>query len=62
MKLNVSMLTFVFFSTSQGRNSVYIPTMVLFMASNFLCAFAPNYSTLMAGRFLSGFWGSPALA
>lgn len=56
------MLTFVFFSTSQGRNSVYIPTMVLFMASNFLCAFAPNYSTLMAGRFLSGFWGSPALA
>lgn len=51
-----------FLSPIQGRNYVYIATMLLFLASNILGAFAPNYSTLMAGRFLSGFFGSPALA
>lgn len=52
----------VLFFDSQGRNSVYVPTLVLFVASNFLAAFAPNYGSLMAGRFWSGFFGSPSLA
>ncbi|CEH15521.1 benomyl methotrexate resistance protein [Ceraceosorus bombacis] len=45
-----------------GRNRLYIPTHILLVASNFLAAFAPNYSTLMAARFMAGFFGSPALA
>lgn len=45
-----------------GRNWTYIPSMMVFVLFNIGAADAPNYSTLMAFRFLTGFFGSPALA
>ncbi|CBQ69314.1 related to FLR1-Putative H+ antiporter involved in multidrug resistance [Sporisorium reilianum SRZ2] len=45
-----------------GRNWTYIPSMIVFVLLNVGAALAPNYSTLMAMRFWTGFFGSPALA
>lgn len=45
-----------------GRNWTYIPSMMIFVLFNVGAADAPNYSTLMAFRFFTGFFGSPALA
>ncbi|TKY85602.1 hypothetical protein EX895_005764 [Sporisorium graminicola] len=45
-----------------GRNWTYIPSMIIFVIFNMIAALSPNYSTLMAMRFWTGFLGSPALA
>ncbi|GAC71391.1 synaptic vesicle transporter SVOP and related transporters [Moesziomyces antarcticus T-34] len=45
-----------------GRNWTYIPSMIVFIILNIVASVAPNYSTLMAMRFWTGFFGSPALA
>lgn len=45
-----------------GRNPIYISTLAAFIVLNVPVALAPNYSTLMAFRFLTGFVGSPVLA
>ncbi|CDR88988.1 related to FLR1-Putative H+ antiporter involved in multidrug resistance [Sporisorium scitamineum] len=45
-----------------GRNWTYIPSMIVFVIFNIVASLAPNYSTLMAMRFWTGFFGSPALA
>ncbi|SPO24075.1 related to FLR1 - Putative H+ antiporter involved in multidrug resistance [Ustilago trichophora] len=45
-----------------GRNWTYIPSMVVFVIFNVVASIAPNYNTLMAMRFWTGFFGSPALA
>ncbi|KAJ1025949.1 hypothetical protein NDA16_002575 [Ustilago loliicola] len=45
-----------------GRNWTYIPSMIVFVIFNIVASVAPNYSTLMAMRFWTGFFGSPALA
>ncbi|PWN46852.1 MFS general substrate transporter [Violaceomyces palustris] len=45
-----------------GRNGVYFPALLLFVLFNVGAARAPDYSTLMAMRFLTGFVGSPALS
>ena len=45
-----------------GRNPVYIATLTVFVALQVPTALAGNLGTLLAFRFLSGFFGSPALA
>ncbi|GKZ27878.1 hypothetical protein AbraIFM66951_005476 [Aspergillus brasiliensis] len=45
-----------------GRNSVYIATLIVFVALQVPVALAGNLGTLLAFRFLTGFFGSPALA
>lgn len=45
-----------------GRNWTYIPSMAIFVIFNVVASLAPNYNTLMAMRFWTGFFGSPALA
>ena len=45
-----------------GRNPVYIATLTVFVALQVPTALAGNLGTLLAFRFLTGFFGSPALA
>ncbi|RJE17884.1 resistance protein [Aspergillus sclerotialis] len=45
-----------------GRNPVYIATLAVFVALQVPTVLAGNLGTLLAFRFLSGFFGSPALA
>lgn len=45
-----------------GRNPVYIATLVVFVALQVPTALAGNFGTLLAFRFLTGLFGSPALA
>lgn len=45
-----------------GRNPTYVATLGVFVVLQFPTAWAPNKETLMAMRFLSGFFASPALA
>jgi DHA1 family multidrug resistance protein-like MFS transporter len=45
-----------------GRNPVYILTLAVFVALQVPVALAGNLGTLLAFRFLTGFFGSPALA
>ncbi|KAL1851310.1 GTPase-activating protein [Diaporthe australafricana] len=45
-----------------GRTSIYIVTLVVFVALQVPTALSTNISTLLALRFLAGFAGSPALA
>lgn len=47
---------------SFGRLNVYMITLALFAVLQIPTALAPNYSTLMAMRFLAGFVCSPALS
>ncbi|KAF7978666.1 hypothetical protein HWV62_45194 [Athelia sp. TMB] len=47
---------------SIGRNPVYIGGLAAFLLFNTAIIEAPNSSTVLAFRFLSGFVGSPALA
>ena len=44
-----------------GRNPVYISTLIVFVALQVPTALAGNLGTLLAFRFLTGFFGSPAL-
>jgi MFS transporter, DHA1 family, multidrug resistance protein len=57
----------MFFSPLQelpilGRNPVYIGTLFIFILFQLPIAIAKNFSTVLAFRFLTGFFGSPALA
>jgi len=45
-----------------GRTMVYLPTHLAFILLNFGVIYAPNISTILAFRFLTGFFGSPVLA
>lgn len=45
-----------------GRNPVYIATLAVFVALQVPTALAGNLGTLLAFRFLTGLFGSPALA
>lgn len=45
-----------------GRNPVYIGTLVVFVAFQPVIIYANNIHMLLAFRFLTGFFGSPALA
>lgn len=47
---------------SFGRLNVYMISLFIFMILQIPTALAPNYSTLMAMRFLAGFVCSPALS
>ena len=41
-----------------GRRWVFYFTFLLYLAFNFLCAFAPNFGALLVGRFLTGTFAS----
>jgi len=45
-----------------GRLPVYVGTLVVFVAVQFPAIYADNIHTLLAMRFLAGFFGAPALA
>jgi DHA1 family multidrug resistance protein-like MFS transporter len=45
-----------------GRNPVYIGTLFIFVLFQLPIVLAKNFSTVLAFRFLTGFFGSPALA
>lgn len=45
-----------------GRNPIYILTLIVFVAFQVPTALAKNFGMLLAFRFLTGFFGSPALA
>lgn len=45
-----------------GRRWVFYITFSLYIIFNFLCAFAPNFGSLLVGRFLSGTFVSSALS
>jgi MFS transporter, DHA1 family, multidrug resistance protein len=45
-----------------GRNPVYIGGLFIFVLFQLPIAVAKNFSTILAFRFLTGFFGSPALA
>jgi DHA1 family multidrug resistance protein-like MFS transporter len=41
---------------------VFYFTFLLYLAFNFLCAFAPNFAALLVGRFLTGTFASSTLS
>jgi MFS family permease len=45
-----------------GRNPVYIGSLFIFVLFQLPIVIAKNFSTVLAFRFLTGFFGSPALA
>jgi len=45
-----------------GRNPVYIGSLFIFVLFQLPIVLAKNFSTILAFRFLTGFFGSPALA
>ena len=45
-----------------GRNPIYIVTLTVFVFLQFAVIYAKNFGMLLAFRFLTGFFGSPALA
>ncbi len=47
---------------SLGRNPVYIISLFLYLCFTLGSALANNMATMLVMRFLSGFFGSPALA
>lgn len=47
---------------SIGRNPVYIGTLFAFVILQFPIIYAPNFATILAFRFITGFVGSPVLA
>ncbi|KAI9369009.1 major facilitator superfamily domain-containing protein [Aspergillus egyptiacus] len=47
-------LVFAPFSEFYGRRWIFLITFALYIAFNFLCAFAPNFGSLLVGRFLTG--------
>ncbi|GKT47072.1 caffeine resistance protein 5 [Colletotrichum spaethianum] len=44
-----------------GRNSIYIPTLVIFILAQIPTALATNIGMLLGFRFVAGFFGSPIL-
>ncbi|KAI4130313.1 MAG: hypothetical protein LQ347_003435 [Umbilicaria vellea] len=45
-----------------GRNPLYLGTLFVFVILQLPVALAPNFATLLAFRFITGFFGSPVLA
>ena len=50
------------FSEFYGRRWLFYLTFTLYLAFNFLCAFANNFAALLVGRFLTGTFASCALS
>lgn len=44
-----------------GRNSVYIPALIIFTLAQIPTALATNFGMLLGFRFVAGFFGSPIL-
>lgn len=55
-------LFFAPLSEFYGRRYIFYITFTLYLAFNFLCAFAPNFAALLIGRFLTGTFASSALS
>lgn len=55
-------LVFAPLSEFYGRRWVFYATFSLYLAFNFLCAFAPNFAALLVGRFLTGTFASAPLS
>ncbi|ROW12726.1 hypothetical protein VMCG_00291 [Cytospora schulzeri] len=55
-------LVFAPLSEFYGRRLIFYATFLAYIASNFLCAFAPNFGGLLAGRFLTGTFVSAPLS
>ncbi|KAJ4008360.1 hypothetical protein NW766_009352 [Fusarium irregulare] len=55
---------FVFAPLSEfyGRRWIFYITFIAYMAFNFLCAFPPNFGSLLVGRFLAGVFISAPLS
>lgn len=45
-----------------GRRWIFYISFTLYLAFNFLCAFAPNFESLLVGRFLCGTFASSPLS
>ncbi|EXJ69491.1 uncharacterized protein A1O5_07527 [Cladophialophora psammophila CBS 110553] len=54
-------LIFAPLSEFYGRRYVFYTTFTLYVAFNFLCAFAPNFASLLIGRLLTGTFASAPL-
>ena len=54
-------LLFAPLSEFYGRRYVFYITFTLYNAFNFLCAFAPNFGSLLVGRLLTGTFASAPL-
>jgi len=55
-------LFFAPLSEFYGRRYIFYITFTLYLAFNFLCAFANNFAALLIGRFLTGTMASAALS
>lgn len=55
-------LAFAPLSEFYGRRWIFYITFFLYLAFNFLCAFAPNFGSLLVGRFLTGTFVSAPLS
>lgn len=55
-------LIFAPLSEFYGRRPLFYITFMLYIAFNFLCAFAPNFGALLVGRFLTGTFVSAPLS
>lgn len=55
-------LVFAPLSEFYGRRIIFYVTFLSYIAFNFLCAFAPNFGSLLVGRFLSGTFVSAPLS
>ncbi|KAI0179070.1 MFS general substrate transporter [Hypoxylon sp. FL1284] len=55
-------LIFAPLSEFYGRRWIFYATFLLYIAFNFLCAFAPNFGSLLVGRFLTGTFVSAPLS
>ncbi|KAK6065412.1 major facilitator superfamily transporter [Seiridium cupressi] len=55
-------LVFAPISEYYGRRWVFYITFIAYLAFNFLCAFAPNFGSLLVGRFLTGTFVSAPLS
>ncbi|KAK1249378.1 hypothetical protein MKX07_002894 [Trichoderma sp. CBMAI-0711] len=55
-------LIFAPLSELYGRRWIFYGTFTAYLAFNFLCAFAPNFGSLLVGRFLTGTFVSAPLS
>ena len=55
-------LIFAPLSEFYGRRWIFYITFMMYLAFNFLCAFAPNFGSLLVGRFLTGTFVSAPLS
>lgn len=55
-------LVFAPLSEFYGRRYIFLLSFLAYLAFNFLCAFPPNFASLLIGRFLTGTFVSSALS